>query len=85
LCLSYKHFDEVELNGTVSKVVEGKTLRMDIYDPKDSAYSSNVRLKPSSDGLFFHKFVLSVLDKEGAWTILVTYAGNTAKAKFILE
>jgi len=48
-------------------------------------YSSNVHLKPTSDGLFSHKFVLSVIGNEGAWTILVTYAGNTAKAKFILE
>jgi hypothetical protein len=82
---SYRHFDEVEINGTVSKVAEGKSLRMDIYDPKDSAYLSNKHLKPTGDGSFFHKFVISTIDNEGAWTILVTYAGSTAKAKFILE
>jgi hypothetical protein len=90
--------DYVEINGNVSKVAEGKTVRIDVYKAdgqvapafNESLFNgslSNLRVKPTEDGSFFFKFqipspVIVYNSDRGIWTISATYFGNTVEGKF---
>jgi hypothetical protein len=98
---TYGFGDYVEISGSVSKVVEGKTVRIDVYKPdnqvvptlNESLFNgslSNVRVKPIEDGSFSFKFqipspIIVYSSDRGVYTISATYVGSTVEAKFTVR
>jgi hypothetical protein len=90
---SYGFLDYIEISGAVNRVVEGKTIRLDIYlpngqvAPSSNGTLSNIHLKPRNDGSFFYTFQIPSLNgfDKGLWTISTTYLRNTTEAKFTVR
>jgi hypothetical protein len=96
---SYGFGDNVEVSGTVREPVQGKTVRLDVYNSKgdviqpfnDSipAYvpQSNIKVRPDNGGLFSYSFPLGfLLDKvKGIYKVEATYEGVTKNATFTVR
>ena len=85
--------DFVEVSGSVEDMVEGKTLRLDIYRPDgnvlyaapNDTIQSNIRISPDNNGLYSYTFQLpETFDSNyrGTYRIAVTYLGNTTETTF---
>jgi hypothetical protein len=97
---SYGFGDYVIINGDAGQPVEGKAIRIDVYDPEGNIFvsydgkgtetrQSNIRVSTDDNGLFSHSFLLQrVLPEQeinGTYTVQGTYGGNTTEAKFTVR
>ena len=87
---SYGPSEVVEVIGSVKPVVEGKTIRLDVYKPDgvilnadNGKDQTNIRINPDITGSFSYTFQLPYFFPEsGAYTISATYMGNTTETSF---
>lgn len=90
---SYGYGDHVKINGSVGKPVEGKTVRLDVYDSKGNAFDSlngtesDIQVRPNDKGQFSYRFQLEpfLLIEFGTYRIDVTYDGMTKNATFTVR
>ena len=73
--------------------MEGKTVRLDVYDSKGNAFDSlngtesDVQIRPNDKGQFSYRFQLEpfLLIEFGTYRIDVTYDGMTKNATFTVR
>lgn len=77
----YNAGDTITVSGTVSKIVQNKSIIFQVIDPANKLYTrGQVQLK--SDGTFVWAFKVADTVPAGAWTVKTKYADELAIASF---
>jgi hypothetical protein len=94
---SYHFGDYVKVSGTLAEPVQGKTVRLDIYNSEGDVFTpfndsvsgyipqSDIQVKPNDKGLFSYQFLLGPIVLEnvtGIYKIEATYGDVTKNATF---
>lgn len=95
---TYGFGDWVKVTGSVEKPAQGKTVRLDVYDPKGEVFGtmnasvgrtipqSDIQIKPNDKGLFNYRFPLDPFYREkGTHKIEVTYDGIARNTTFTIR
>ena len=84
--LVYVAGESVILDGKVDKVIEGKNVRLDFYDPDGKPITVGYKfVEPNENGFFSYSGSYSIYvpsdSKPGEYTLLVTYNKKSVETK----
>jgi hypothetical protein len=89
---SYTKGEVIRISGNVDKPESGKSLRIDVYNPKGDVLSfvNGIDVYPNGKGFYTYEMHTDVMTQfpeviPGEYEILVTYRNQSAKDKFIIE
>jgi hypothetical protein len=84
---SYVVYETAVFSGSIDKAEEGKTVRIDVYDPRGGVFQDNLSTKTDIDGAYSYPVTLqNYFDTTmtGQYTAIATYNKQSAATKFNL-
>jgi hypothetical protein len=82
---SYVVYETAVFSGSIGKAEEGKTVRIDVYDPRGRVFQDNLSTKTDIDGAYSYPVTLQNYGDTtmtGQYTAIVTYSKQSAATKF---